>query len=943
MRVLSYIFLLCLVLMLAGRSFPSDDLFSQIEKGDLEQVKTILDQNMNLLNEINDDGMTPLNYASYLGKAEIVGELISRGADVSIGDNDNSLPIHCAAISGDTLTIDLLLSYGADIDARDNNGLTPLIFTLSYRRIDAVSFLLNRNADVTITANNTMSPLHYAVFNRQPDLAGKIIDKGADPSARTRNNQTPLYMALYNADYETAGILLNRGASVQDTTTWGTSLLYYALAYRDGDFVRRMLEKGSSFEQKNILGMTMLHYAAARGFTDIVELLCDKGVDVNARCINEKSALYYATIWDHPDVVQILLQRGADPLSDESPGLSGPFLEQARPGRQPEPFAQNQLLTPFAPHGRLVFSPDGTEMFWCHHAMPIQAMWYSRRLDGIWQRPSIAPFTDPALDYADGSPAITHDGSRLYYHSRRPVRDGDGRREDSDIWYVEKGSREWGSPVQLGESVNTDKGEFSPSVGNSGNLYFIGNEYDDTYGTGDIYVAEYVDGEYMAPKNLGPSVNSPHHELNPAVAPDESYLIFSSDRPAPARGLNLYVTFKNKNGSWTDAVAFGHSITSGNAWHPFITPDGGSVIYLAGDEYYWFSTKAVYNLREVVLGPEPDDPPQIICRKGDQEFGDNSTRKIMLEDLDRDNDLDAVFSCGQVWLNDGNGTFSLKMDDAVERGHGVDIGDVDNDGDIDIVLAGVSNPMYLNDGKGNFEKSEQLFGDSTGGAFHVLLADFDVDGDLDLAAFYGGDSTATYINDGSGVFDISDIKLPGKDACDVDGDGDVDFFVRKRSEGYKVMLNNGHGKFAENWKMPDSSIDYGSVSFEDIDNDGDSDVMVTNGGNNDIYPSLVFYNDGHGNFELSDIILPRSRWGNVSFGDLNDDGWMDAFVSNFTLPNCILINDRTGILKDVGLRLGGSDGNMISAIGDLDGDGDQDIFVSNFEGGANEIWFNQTQ
>jgi hypothetical protein len=143
--------------------------------------------------------------------------------------------------------------------------------------------------------------------------------------------------------------------------------------------------------------------------------------------------------------------------------------------------------------------------------------------------------------------------------------------------------------------------------------------------------------------------------------------------------------------------------------------------------------------------------------------------------------------------------------------------------------------------------------------------------------------------------------------------------------------------------MPDSSIDYGFVAFGDIDNDGDPDVLVTNGGNEDIYSSLILINDGSGRFEFSDMELPCSRWGNVTFGDLNNDGWLDAFLTNFTLPNCVLINDGNGILEDTGLRLGGSGGNMISAIGDLDGDGDLDVFVSNFEGGSSEVWFNKTR
>ena len=64
----------------------------------------------------------------------------------------------------------------------------------------------------------------------------------------------------------------------------------------------------------------------------------------------------------------------------------------------------------------------------------------------------------------------------------------------------------------------------------------------------------------------------------------------------------------------------------------------------------------------------------------------------------------------------------------VFRGHGVDVGDIDGDGDADIILAGNSNPIYINDGKANFTRADNILGDSASGAFNVLLHDFDSNG-----------------------------------------------------------------------------------------------------------------------------------------------------------------------------------------------------------------------
>jgi len=59
------------------------------------------------------------------------------------------------------------------------------------------------------------------------------------------------------------------------------------------------------------------------------------------------------------------------------------------------------------------------------------------------------------------------------------------------------------------------------------------------------------------------------------------------------------------------------------------------------------------------------------------------------------------------------------------------------------------------------------------------------------------------------------------------------------------------------------------------------------------------------------------------------------------LPNYIFLNDGKGILYDSGIRLGGNAGSMVSAVGDLDGDGDLDLFISNFEGGSCEVRFDE--
>lgn len=898
-----------IVYALLSNSVLGGDILGAAERGELDSVRALLESDPQLLNVIDQGGYTPLHKAAYNGHVEIVEYLISKGADLNALSNSGSTPLHGAAFHGHPDAVRALIEKGAEIDIKNNGGYTPFLGACAGGRFDAASLLIEHGADINALTADSNSALQNALWNNNQDLVKILVEKGADVD---RLNQQ------------------------------GVSPLYFAVAYRDEEISDLLLDMGSRFDITNGYNMTMLHYAAALGRLNQVKILIDKGIDIDARCINGKTVLYYALLWGHDSIAEYLRSKGADEGAGLISKFKGDYLGQKRPGRTPEIFAENGFLTPFAPHGAIVFSPDGNELFWCHQAMPIQAMWYMKREGDVWQQPVIAPFTDPALDYADGRPCFSVDGTRVYYRSLRPPDAGGERKEDLDIWYVGKTSDGYSNPINIGAPINTENNETDPSIANSGNLYFIGSGYENNIGLGDIYVSKFVIGEYTEPENLGAAVNSAHHEISPCISPDESYIIFSSDRPYPGQGLNLFVSFKKKDESWTDAVALGQSIVSGFAWHPFITADGRSIIYQKDDNYCWFSTDVIEDLKGTVLGPERILAPGISFKKSEQDFGDNSTRAVKLADFDSDGDLDAVFSAGQVWFNDGLGNFELKMDNMGYRGHDVDIGDIDNDGDIDIIFACSGNYLYLNDGLGNFQRSEQTFGDSTAGSFYALMVDVNTDGSLDVIINFPGNRISAFLNDSEGELSETDLDIPSRHYCDLDNDGDIDFFVRNRDEGFKVFLNDGSGNLTEYWSLIDTTLDYGFASFADLDNDGDNDAVVTNGGNDDIYPSIIMTNDGTGRFEITDSDLPRARWGNIAFGDINNDGYVDAFAASFTLPNVILLNDGKGNLIDSGLRLGGASKTMISSFGDLDNDGDVDIFASSFDGGSCEVWFNES-
>lgn len=195
----------------------------------------------------------------------------------------------------------------------------------------------------------------------------------------------------------------------------------------------------------------------------------------------------------------------------------------------------------------------------------------TRLVNGRWSQPKAAPFSGR---WSDADPHISPDGSRLYFISNRP-RSGTRPTEEYDVWVVARTpSGAWGEPRNLGAPVNTDSvTEWSPSVARSGNLYFGA---DGKGGKGsDLYVARWVNGTYEVPENLGDSINTEAGEVEPWIAPDESYLIFSAyGRPDGVGGYDLFVS-ERRNGVWQRARPLGGGVNSPQRdFNQSVSPDG---------------------------------------------------------------------------------------------------------------------------------------------------------------------------------------------------------------------------------------------------------------------------------------------------------------------------------------------------------------------------------
>ena len=275
----------------------------------------------------------------------------------------------------------------------------------------------------------------------------------------------------------------------------------------------------------------------------------------------------------------------------EFPVLEGPYLGQKPPGMTAEPFAPG-VISKEGWELEGVFAPGMNEFYFTTRRNEKSTVIGFRQENNVWAKYLEFP--------RSGEVTFSPDGKRMHMAKGYKDRIGD----------------EWSERKSLGDMFDReDLGIMRLSASANGTYVF------DDYKSGDVIrISTLRDGKRQEPEEMGAVVNTGEWTAHPFIAPDESYLIWDSERDGGYGDSDLYISFRQMDGSWGPAINMGDKVNS-DKWDAYasVTSDGKYILFNRGIDddndnvdIYWVDAQIIETLRskspdvkERYLGQEP--------------------------------------------------------------------------------------------------------------------------------------------------------------------------------------------------------------------------------------------------------------------------------------------------------------------------------------------------
>ena len=256
--------------------------------------------------------------------------------------------------------------------------------------------------------------------------------------------------------------------------------------------------------------------------------------------------------------------------------LKGPHLGQKPPGSIPEVFAPGVVSTEHRDHNAF-FSPDMKTFYFTRRDVQTEkwTLIAFKSKNNQWHQSVVGPRV--------GRPLIAPDGNTMHLGK----------------YYAERTGTGWSEAKSLGPMFDRDDWGIMRLTASARGTYVF-----DDYKNGDVIrISRLKNGKRQPPQKMGPEINTGKYNAHPFLAADESYLIWDGQRESGFGDSDLYISFQNQDGSWTEAINLGDKInTEAREASAYVTPDGNYLFFnrtvSPGDgNIFWVDAQVIENLR----------------------------------------------------------------------------------------------------------------------------------------------------------------------------------------------------------------------------------------------------------------------------------------------------------------------------------------------------------
>lgn len=306
-KIITILLIFLLALLMAG---CGNDIFTAVEKGDINMVREFLAKNPGAIHSRDKNEHSLLHLAAFNGQSDMAQLLIDKGAKVDERTHDgNALtPLHLAAGQGHLKTVSLLIEKGADLEARGKGA--------RYKAWNALVFAAwnahNNMVELLIQKGSELKPvtLWFSVYSGNKDTVQLLLEKGVEVDVPEGKTWGPLHAAVEKGYLELVRLLLEHGVNVNRKASLDKTPLHAVIYWRKDhkEIVRLMLNNGAEVDAMDSYKETPLHKAAYKGWTKTAALLLEKGADVNIKNDMDRTPLDLAVLKGTKPVVRLLLQ-----------------------------------------------------------------------------------------------------------------------------------------------------------------------------------------------------------------------------------------------------------------------------------------------------------------------------------------------------------------------------------------------------------------------------------------------------------------------------------------------------------------------------------------------------------------------------------------------------------------------------------------------------------